>query len=54
MPDIEALIRERAYIIWEQSGRPAGRDKDHCFQAAKEADVTAISRRTERLGRARR
>ncbi|HEY5081122.1 MAG TPA: DUF2934 domain-containing protein [Bauldia sp.] len=41
MPDIEALIRERAYIIWEQSGRPAGRDKDHWFQAAKEADVTA-------------
>jgi hypothetical protein len=36
MPDIEALIRERAYIIWEQSGRPLGRDKDHRFQAAKE------------------
>jgi hypothetical protein len=39
MPDIEGLIRERAYIIWEQSGRPAGLDKDHWFQAAKE--VTA-------------
>ncbi len=36
MPDIEALIRERAYLIWEESGKPAGRDKDHWFQAAKE------------------
>ena len=36
MPDIEVLIRERAYIIWGQSGRPLGRDKDHWFQAAKE------------------
>jgi Protein of unknown function (DUF2934) len=41
MPDIEALIRERAYIIWEQSGRPAGRDKDHWFQAAKEVTAKA-------------
>jgi hypothetical protein len=41
MPDIEALIRERAYIIWEQSGRPLGRDKDHWFQAAKEVAATA-------------
>ena len=36
MPDIEALIRERAYLIWEKSGKPLGRETDHWFQAARE------------------
>jgi hypothetical protein len=36
MPDIEALIRERAYLIWEKSGKPFGRETDHWFQAAEE------------------
>ena len=36
MPDIEALIRERAYLIWEKSGKPLGHDTDHWFQAAQE------------------
>jgi hypothetical protein len=40
MPDTESLIRERAYAIWEQTGRPMGRDTDHWFQAAKEIAVT--------------
>ena len=40
MPDTESLIRERAYAIWEQTGRPIGRDMDHWFQAAKEVAVT--------------
>ncbi len=40
MPDTESLIRDRAYAIWEQNGRPVGRDKDHWFQAAKEVAVT--------------
>ena len=39
MPDTESPIRERAYAIWEATGRPAGRDKDHWFQAAKEVAV---------------
>jgi hypothetical protein len=39
MPDIEALIRERAYLIWEKSGKPFGRDTDHWFQAAEEIAV---------------
>jgi hypothetical protein len=39
MSDTESLIRERAYAIWEQSGRPIGRDTDHWFQAAKEVAV---------------
>jgi hypothetical protein len=40
MPDTESLIRERAYTIWEETGRPMGRDTDHWFQAAKEIAVT--------------
>jgi hypothetical protein len=36
MPDIEVLIRERAYLIWEKSGKPLGHDTDHWFQAAQE------------------
>ncbi len=36
MPDIEALIRERAYLIWEKSGKPLGHDTAPWFQAAQE------------------
>jgi hypothetical protein len=39
MPDTESIIRERAYALWEQSGRPTGHDKDHWFQAAKEVAI---------------
>jgi hypothetical protein len=38
MRDVDALIRERAYLIWEKSGKPAGRDRDHWFQAAREIE----------------
>ena len=38
MPDIEALIRERAYLIWEKSGKPLGQETDHWFQAAREIE----------------
>jgi hypothetical protein len=27
--DMEERIRERAYYIWLQEGRPEGRDKEH-------------------------
>ena len=33
----ETWIRERAYALWEQEGRPAGREHQHWFQAAYEA-----------------
>lgn len=38
MRDIDALIRERAYLIWENSGKPAGLERDHWFQAAREIE----------------
>jgi Protein of unknown function (DUF2934) len=36
MLDNDALIRERAYAIWEASGCPPGRDQEYWFQAANE------------------
>ena len=39
MPDNsnqEARVRERAHKIWEVSGKPHGRDKEHWGQAEKE------------------
>jgi hypothetical protein len=32
----EAAIRERAYAIWEEEGRPAGREWDHWERASRE------------------
>jgi hypothetical protein len=40
VPDTESIVRERAYMLWERSGRPHGRDKDHWFQALKEVAIT--------------
>ena len=39
MRDLDALIRERAYLIWEKSGKPSGRETDHWFQAAREIEA---------------
>jgi hypothetical protein len=34
--DREQRIRERAHAIWEQEGRPHGRQEDHWRQASQE------------------
>ena len=34
--DLEQRIRERAFFIWVEQGRPEGRDKEHWQQAASE------------------
>ena len=39
MLDAEKAIRERAYAIWEATGRPHGRDRDHWFQAVREVTL---------------
>jgi hypothetical protein len=36
MANQDTAIQERAYAIWEQEGRPDGRDWEHWYQAAKE------------------
>jgi hypothetical protein len=32
----EAAIRQRAYAIWEEEGRPDGRERDHWERALRE------------------
>lgn len=36
MAQVENWIRERAYLIWEQEGRPEGRERHHWEVAARE------------------
>ncbi len=36
----ETEIRERAYLIWEASGRPDGQAETHWFQALEELDAS--------------
>lgn len=31
--DFEARVRETAYFLWENDGRPQGREKDYWFSA---------------------
>jgi len=38
-PDNEARIRERAYAVWEQEGRPDGKHLEHWLQAEAEIKV---------------
>jgi hypothetical protein len=36
-PDVdETKIRERAYQLWEDEGRPEGRHEHHWFQAVRD------------------
>jgi len=37
----EEVIRERAYAIWEEEGRPEGRHLDHWLRAEAEIDLSA-------------
>jgi len=39
----EHTIRERAYAIWEQEGRPDGREWDHWTRAAVEIGSTGVA-----------
>jgi len=39
--DTDSLIRERAYLLWEQAGRPHGRSEE--FWRAAVAEVAALA-----------
>ena len=39
MSDRETRVRERAHQLWEQEGRPHGRDFDHWERASREIDA---------------
>ena len=43
--DVEQRIRDRAYAIWLEEGRPHGRDADHWFQAERAilAEAAAVA-----------
>jgi hypothetical protein len=40
----EQSIRERAYQLWEQDGRPDGRSIDYWLQAARELEEEEVAR----------
>jgi hypothetical protein len=40
--NLEEKIRQRAYELWEQEGRPGGRDRAHWLQA--EAEINGPKR----------
>jgi hypothetical protein len=50
MDDIQGLIREKAYLIWENEGRPEGRAEHH-WQKASEAIAAEQSRRQTKRAR---
>jgi len=39
MSDREMRVRERAHQLWEQEGRPDGRESDHWERASREIDA---------------
>ena len=39
--DTDSRVRERAYQLWEESGRPDGREHEHWAQAEREIAVGA-------------
>jgi hypothetical protein len=47
--DREQAIRERAYAIWEEEGRPEGQHLRHWFRA--EAEINSAAQQAEELGR---
>ncbi|MBF0373139.1 MAG: DUF2934 domain-containing protein [Alphaproteobacteria bacterium] len=45
MDELEDRIRQRAYELWEQEGRPEGRALQHWDQAAREVLGETTDRR---------
>ena len=45
--DREQAIRERAYAIWEEEGRPGGQHLNHWFRA--EAEINSAAEQAEGL-----
>ena len=52
---LQDAIRERAYVIWQEQGRPNGRDVQNWLQAETELTATAaVSKTTSRKTTTRR
>jgi len=41
--DRDQIIRDRAYAIWEEEGRPDGRHEEHWLRAEQEHDADALA-----------
>jgi Protein of unknown function (DUF2934) len=41
---LDQVVRERAYLLWEQAGRPEGRADDFWHQAQYSASANALTR----------
>ena len=56
-PDVEVRndqIRERAYALWEEAGRPRGCDVDHWLQAEAEIAGAGQNPSTPKISAANR
>jgi hypothetical protein len=42
--DLTPIVRERAYFLWEEAGRPYGREFEFWAQASSEIEVDHIAR----------
>jgi hypothetical protein len=36
-PEFEQAVRETAYFLWEQDGRPEGREQEYWYRALEQA-----------------
>ena len=43
MADVDEKVRERAYTLWEQAGRPEGRSLQFWFEAIRELEGAAAA-----------
>ncbi|KQT79142.1 hypothetical protein ASG54_08825 [Aureimonas sp. Leaf460] len=51
-PDRDEEVRDRAYLLWEEAGRPSGREHEFWAQASREIEgVDAPEQGPERRGR---
>jgi hypothetical protein len=44
MSDDDEKVRERAFMLWEQAGRPEGRSLQFWFEAIRELEDAAATR----------
>ena len=41
-PDRDEEVRDRAYFLWEQAGRPSGREHEFCAHASKDIECDVV------------
>jgi hypothetical protein len=47
--DNDALVRDRAYGLWEKAGRPNGREHEHWAEARRQIEDETVSLETPQL-----